>query len=170
LRYTHWRDQKEFVMRVGIGRDMHRLEPGRRLVVGGVELDSDVGAAAHSDGDVLLHAIIDAMLGAAGLGDIGEHFPDTDPAYHNADSRQLLRKTAEVLAVNGARVVQLDATVRLERPKLGPHKAAMGHNIAADLKLPPGAVNVKAKTNERLGAVGRGEAVAAEAVVLLEEG
>jgi 2-C-methyl-D-erythritol 2,4-cyclodiphosphate synthase len=157
-------------MRVGIGRDSHRLEAGRRLVVGGVELESDRGSVAHSDGDVLLHAIIDAMLGAAGLGDIGERFPDTDPAFAGADSRELLRRTRELLAAHGFRVVQVDSTVVLERPKLGPHKDAMRQNIAADLELDPGTVNVKAKTNEQLDAVGRGDAVAAEAVVVAGEG
>jgi len=156
-------------MRVGIGRDTHRLAAGRRLVVGGVELAAEAGAVAHSDGDVLLHAVIDAMLGAAGLGDIGDHFPDTDPQYENADSRGLLRQAAKLIEKAGLRVAQLDATVILERPRLGPHKPAMRGNIAADLGLPPDAVNVKAKTAEGLGEIGRGEAVAAEAVVVLEE-
>ncbi|MFW6158804.1 MAG: 2-C-methyl-D-erythritol 2,4-cyclodiphosphate synthase [Planctomycetota bacterium] len=154
-------------MRVGIGSDLHRLEPGGRLVLGGVEVDDRRGPIAHSDGDALLHAIIDAMLGAAGLGDIGDHFPDSDPQYRDADSRGLLRRAATALAEQGLHVRQIDATVRLERPKLGPHKAAMRANIAADLGLAPAMVNVKAKTNEGLGAVGRAEAVAAEAVVLL---
>ena len=155
-------------MRVGIGRDVHRLAEGRRLVVGGVEIDSPHGAAAHSDGDVLLHAIIDAMFGAAGLGDIGDHFPDTDPQYKDANSRELLRRASALLAEKGLRVVQLDATVRLERPKLGPHKSTMREHIAADLGLPPDAVNVKAKTAEGLGEIGRGEAVAADAIVVVE--
>jgi len=155
-------------MRIGIGRDLHRLADGRRLVVGGVDLDSPVGAVAHSDGDALLHAIIDAMLGAAGLGDIGEHFPDSDPQYRGADSRDLLRRAAAQLAERKLRVVQIDATVMLEAPKLGPHKQTMREHIASDLGLAPEAVNVKAKTNEGLDAVGRGEAVAAEAVVVIE--
>ena len=156
-------------MRIGIGSDLHRLEAGRRLVLGGVEVDDARGPVAHSDGDALLHAIIDAMLGAAGLGDIGDHFPDSDPQYRGADSRRLLRTAAGLLADRGLRVTQVDATVLLERPKLGPHKQSMREHIAADLGLPAGAVNVKAKTNEGLGPIGRGEAVAAEAVVLLAD-
>jgi 2-C-methyl-D-erythritol 2,4-cyclodiphosphate synthase len=156
-------------MRVGIGRDLHRLAAGRRLVLGGVELDSPKGAVAHSDGDALLHAIIDAMLGAAGLGDIGDLFPDNDPAYQDADSRDLLRAAATLLAGRGLRVAQVDATVMLERPKLGPHKQTMREQIAADLELDATDVNVKAKTGEELDAVGRGEAVAAEAVVVLDK-
>jgi 2-C-methyl-D-erythritol 2,4-cyclodiphosphate synthase len=156
-------------MRVGIGRDHHRLEPGRRLVVGGVELKSETGAVAHSDGDVLVHAIIDAMLGAAGLGDIGDHFPDTDPSLRDADSRALLKQTAVKLARKHLRTTQIDATVMLETPKLGPYKRTMRENIAADLGLAPDAVNVKAKTGEGLGAVGRGDAIAAEAVVLVDD-
>jgi 2-C-methyl-D-erythritol 2,4-cyclodiphosphate synthase len=156
-------------MRVGIGRDLHRLAAGRRLVLGGVELDSPTGAVAHSDGDALLHAIIDAMLGAAGLGDIGDLFPDNDLAYQDADSRDLLRAAATLLAGRGLRVAQVDATVMLERPKLGPHKQTMREQIAADLELDAADVNVKAKTGEELDAVGRGEAVAAEAVVVLDK-
>ena len=156
-------------MRVGIGRDSHKLVEGRRLVVGGVEIESDAGAVAHSDGDVLLHAVIDAMLGAAALGDIGDHFPDTDPEYKNADSRGLLRKANALLAANGLRVGNVDATVLLERPKLGALKGQMCENIAADLGLEPDAVNVKAKSAEGLGEIGRGEAVAAEAVVVVEQ-
>ncbi len=154
-------------MRVGIGRDSHKLAKGRRLVVGGVEIESRVGAVAHSDGDVLLHVVIDAMLGAAGLGDIGDHFPDTDPQYEGADSRGLLKKVAALLGANGLRVGNVDATVLLERPKLGALKGQMRENIATDLGLEPDAVNVKAKSAEGLGAVGRGEAIAAEAVVLV---
>ncbi|MFO7900276.1 MAG: 2-C-methyl-D-erythritol 2,4-cyclodiphosphate synthase [Planctomycetota bacterium] len=154
-------------MRVGIGSDLHRLEPGGRLVLGGVEIDDTRGPVAHSDGDALLHAIIDAMFGAAGLGDIGEHFPDSDPEYRDADSRDLLRKASGLLADAGFHTRQIDATVVLERPNLGAHKAAMRANIAADLGLTPEMVNVKAKTGEGLGPVGRGDAVAAEAVVLL---
>ncbi len=154
-------------MRIGIGRDIHRLAGGGRLVVGGVAVEEGRNAAAHSDGDVLLHAVIDAMLGAAGLGDIGDHFPDTDPQYRKADSRVLLRKTIDLLAQNRMRPSQVDATVILERPKLGPLKRKMRETIAADLGLAPEAVNVKAKTAEGLDAVGRGEAIAAEAVVVL---
>ncbi len=156
-------------MRIGLGSDLHRLEAGRPLVLGGVEVDDVRGPVAHSDGDALLHAVIDAMLGGAGLGDIGDHFPDSDPQYRGVDSRQLLRAAAELLAERGLHVAQVDATVLLERPKLGSHKRTMREHIAADLGLPGGAVNVKAKTNEGVGPVGRGEAVAAEAVVLLAD-
>jgi len=156
-------------MRVGIGRDCHRLVEGRRLVIGGVAMDSPRGADAHSDGDVLLHALIDALLGAVGLGDIGDHFPDTDPQYEGADSRDLLRRTVALVRRNGMSVHNVDATVMLERPKLGPLKQQMREQIAADLGISPGRVNVKAKTAEGLGAVGGGEAIEAEAVVLLEE-
>ena len=155
-------------MRVGIGQDMHKLAEGRRLVIGGVEVDSPRGAVAHSDGDVLIHAVIDAMLGAAALGDIGDHFPDSDPAYKDADSRGLLKQANELLTEKGYRVGNVDATVLLESPKLGPLKQAMRENIAADLGLEPERVNVKAKSAEGLGEVGRGEAVAAEAVVVVE--
>ncbi len=156
-------------MRVGIGRDIHKLAEGRRLVVGGVEMDSARGAVAHSAGDALIHAVIDAAIGAAGLGDIGDYFPDTDPRYEDADSRGLLRKTAALLAKHNLRVVQVDATVILEHPKVGQLKEAMRDNIAADLGLPGGAVNVKAKTAESSGEVGRGEAVAAEAIAVVEQ-
>ena len=156
-------------MRVGIGQDMHKLAEGRRLVVGGVEIDSPRGAVAHSDGDVLIHAIIDAMLGAAGLGDIGDHFPDSDPAYRDADSRGLLKQVNALLVEKGFRVGNIDATVVLQSPKLGPMKQTMRENIAADLKLDAERVNVKAKSGEGLGEIGRGEAVAAEAVVLLKK-
>ncbi len=157
-------------MRVGTGRDIHRLaENAKTLVLGGVKIDSPRGPLAHSDGDALLHAVIDALLGAAALGDIGDHFSDTDPQYKNADSRQLLRKTAALLSKNKLRVTNIDATVILERPKLGPLKQAMRDNIASDLGLPKNSVNVKAKTAEGLGELGRAEAVAAEAVVMLEE-
>jgi len=157
-------------MRVGIGRDLHRLAKGGRLLVGGVEVDPERRAVAHSDGDALLHAIIDAMLGAAGLGDIGDQFPDTDPQYQGADSQALLKSAAALLAGKGLRVAQIDATVLLERPKLGPFKQVMCENIAADLGLPVESVNVKAKTAEGLGDVGRGEAIAAEAIVVLKQG
>ena len=155
-------------MRVGTGRDSHKLAEGRRLVIGGVEIDSPRGAVAHSDGDALIHAVIDAMLGAAGLGDIGDLFPDSDPAYKDADSRDLLRQANALVRENGYRVGNVDATVLLESPKLGPLKQAMRDNIAADLGLEPERVNVKAKSAEGLGEVGRGEAVAAEAVVVVE--
>jgi 2-C-methyl-D-erythritol 2,4-cyclodiphosphate synthase len=169
LLYCADRDTRRIFVRIGTGRDIHRLAPGRPLVLGGIRLESAAGAVGHSDGDALLHAIIDAMLGAAGLGDIGDHFPDSDPAWKDADSRDLVRRVVAMLAERGLRVAQVDATVVLESPKLGPAKQAMCENIAADLGLAPEMVNVKAKTNEGLDAVGRGEAVAAEAVVMLAD-
>jgi 2-C-methyl-D-erythritol 2,4-cyclodiphosphate synthase len=140
---------------------------GRPLVIGGVTIPFDRGLAGHSDADVLLHAVTDALLGAAGLGDIGRHFPDTDPAHRGADSRELLREAARRLAAAGFRVVNVDATVIAQAPKLAPHIPQMQANIAADLGVVTGAVNVKAKTTERLGFTGRGEGIAAEAVALL---
>ena len=154
-------------MRVGIGQDMHKLAKGRRLVVGGIEIDSPRGVVAHSDGDVLIHAVIDAMLGAAALGDIGDHFPDSDAAHKGADSRGLLKQANALVQKKGFRVRNVDATVVLQSPKLGPLKQEMCENIAADIGLEAGRVNVKAKSAEGLGEIGRGEAIAAEAVVLL---
>ena len=154
-------------MRIGHGYDLHALAPGRRLVLGGVDIPHSHGPIAHSDGDVLLHALADALLGAAALGDIGEHFPDTDPAYAGADSRVLLRRVAALVRAAGYRVANIDATVLAQRPKLAPHRDAMRANIAADLELDIGAVSVKATTTEGLGPVGRGEAISAHAVCLL---
>ncbi len=154
-------------MRVGQGFDVHALISGRRLVLGGVEIPFERGLAGHSDADVLLHAITDALLGAAALGDIGRHFPDTDPRYKDADSRVLLRDTAQLLAGRGFRIVNVDATVITEAPRLAPHIRSMVENIAADLAIDAGRVNVKAKTCERLGLVGRGEGIVAEAVALI---
>jgi 2-C-methyl-D-erythritol 2,4-cyclodiphosphate synthase len=154
------------VIRTGIGLDTHRFEPGRPLILGGVEIPHERGLAGHSDADVLAHAVIDALLGAAGKGDIGEHFPDTDPRYAGADSMALLR---EVVAQLAATVVHLDATVMLEQPKLGPHKAAMRAALAAALGIAENAVNVKATTGEGMGFVGRGEGVAALAVATLDD-
>jgi 2-C-methyl-D-erythritol 2,4-cyclodiphosphate synthase len=153
------------VIRTGIGLDTHRFEPGRPLILGGVEISHEQGLAGHSDADVLTHAVIDALLGAAGKGDIGEHFPDTDPRYAGADSLELLRS---VVAALGATVVHVDATVMMERPKLGPHKAAIRAALAAALGIGEQAVNVKATTGEGMGFVGRGEGVAALAVATLE--
>jgi 2-C-methyl-D-erythritol 2,4-cyclodiphosphate synthase len=155
-------------MRIGQGFDIHALAPGRKLVVGGVEIPFERGLAGHSDADVLLHAICDALLGAAGLGDIGAHFPDTDPQYRGVDSRVLLRRVAQLIKRNGMVVVNIDATIIAEAPKMAPHIPRMRENIAQDLGLATTAVNVKAKTAERLGAVGRGEGIAAEAIALLE--
>ena len=155
-------------MRIGQGFDIHALVPGRKLVLGGVEIPYERGLAGHSDADALLHAITDALLGAAGLGDIGTHFPDTDPRFRGADSRQLLREVAVLISRNGLRVVNIDSTIIAEAPKLAPHVARMRQNIAADLGVEIGAISVKAKTAEHLGALGRGEGIAAQAVALVD--
>lgn len=155
-------------MRVGQGFDAHALVAGRKLVIGGVEIPHDKGLAGHSDADVLIHALCDALLGAAALGDIGAHFPDSDARYKNIDSRRLLREVAALLARNRYRVVNVDATVIAQAPRMAPHIAAMRANLASDLGIEVEAVSVKAKTTEKLGFVGRGEGIAAEAVVLLE--
>jgi 2-C-methyl-D-erythritol 2,4-cyclodiphosphate synthase len=154
-------------VRIGHGFDVHALVAGRRLVIGGVEIPHAKGLAGHSDADVLLHAICDALIGAAALGDIGRHFPDSDPRYKNIDSRELLRAVANLLREQGLRVVNIDSTIIAERPKMAPHIEAMRANIAADLEITPYEVNVKAKTAERLGAIGREEGIAAEAVALV---
>lgn len=154
-------------MRIGQGFDVHALVAGRKLVIGGVEIPHERGLAGHSDADVLLHAICDAVIGAAGLGDIGTHFPDTDPRYRGIDSRELLRSVARLLALKGMRVVNVDSTIIAESPKMAPHVARMRENIAADLDIDRSEVNVKAKTAERLGALGRGEGIAAEAIALV---
>ena len=153
--------------RVGIGYDVHRLALGRPLILGGVEIAHETGLEGHSDADVLTHAVIDALLGAAALGDIGEHFPDTDPAYRGADSLKLLAAAVEKLAQRGAKPVNVDATVVMERPKLAPHKDAIRHRLAAALGLSEDAVSVKATTGEGMGFVGRQEGVAAHAVALI---
>ena len=150
-------------MRSGIGIDSHRFEPGRRLVLGGVEIPYEQGLAGHSDADVLAHAIADALLGAAGLGDIGRHFPDTDAAWKDADSMELLRDVVARVRAEGFEVVHVDATVMLERPKLAPHREAISASLGAVL----GSVNVKATTGEGMGFVGRGEGAAALAVATL---
>jgi 2-C-methyl-D-erythritol 2,4-cyclodiphosphate synthase len=154
-------------MRIGQGFDAHALVSGRRLVIGGVTIPYARGLAGHSDADVLLHAICDALIGAAALGDIGRHFPDSDPKYKGIDSRKLLRETALLLAAHGWRVVNLDATIIAQEPRMAPHIPGMVANIAADLGVAPGAVSVKAKTTEKLGFAGRGEGMAAEAVALI---
>ncbi|MGZ5224472.1 MAG: 2-C-methyl-D-erythritol 2,4-cyclodiphosphate synthase [Burkholderiales bacterium] len=154
-------------MRIGQGFDIHPLVPWRKLIIGGVEIAHERGLAGHSDADVLLHAICDALLGAAGLGDIGTHFPDTDPQYRGVDSRALLRKVSRLLRGSGMVVANIDATIIAQAPKMAPHIPQMRENIEQDLGLAAGAVNVKAKTAERLGALGRGEGIAAEAVALL---
>jgi 2-C-methyl-D-erythritol 2,4-cyclodiphosphate synthase len=155
-------------MRIGQGFDVHALVAGRRLVLGGVEIPFDRGLEGHSDADVLVHAVIDALLGAAALGDIGRHFPDTDPHYRDADSRALLREVGAKLAQAGLRVCNVDATVIAQAPRLAPHIDAMTSNLASDLGLARERVNVKATTTETLGFTGRGEGVAAMAVALVE--
>lgn len=154
-------------LRVGQGFDVHALVEGRDLIIGGVNIPHTHGLQGHSDADVLLHAVTDAVLGAAGLGDIGRHFPDTDPAHAGADSRALLRAAMKKVGQAGWRVVNVDATVHAQAPKIGPHAAAMVANIAADLGIEPACVNVKAKTNEHLGYLGRKEGIAATVVALL---
>lgn len=154
-------------MRVGQGFDVHALVEGRPLIIGGVRIPHTHGLAGHSDADVLLHAVTDAVLGAAGLGDIGRHFPDTDPAYKGADSRVLLRDAMAKVRARGWTVVNVDATVHAQAPKIGPHAAGMVTNIAADLGIEEDCVNVKAKTNENLGYLGRKEGINATVAVLI---
>ena len=154
-------------MRVGQGFDVHALVTGRKLIIGGVDIPYEKGLDGHSDADVLLHAITDALFGAAGLGDIGRHFPDTDARYKGADSRELLRECGRKLAAAGFAIVNIDSTIIAQAPKMAPHIPGMQANIAADLGLEVAAVNVKAKTTERLGFTGRGEGIAAEAIALV---
>ena len=154
-------------MRIGHGYDVHQLVTGRKLIIGGVEIAHDKGLLGHSDADVLLHAICDALLGAAALGDIGKHFADTDAKFKNIDSRILLREVARLLKNVGFRVGNVDATIIAQAPKMAPHISTMVENIAADLGVAISAVNVKATTTEKLGFAGRGEGIAAEAVALL---
>ena len=156
-------------MRSGIGYDIHRLAPDRRLVLGGVAIEHPKGLVGHSDGDVLLHAIMDALLGAAGLGDLGTHFPSDDPAYAGASSLRLLERVAALLTGAGLVVVSVDATVIAEAPRLAPHTAAMREAIAAAVAADAGRVSVKATTNDGLGVLGAGEAIAAIATALVDE-
>ena len=155
-------------MRVGQGFDAHCFRDGDYVVLGGVQIPHDRGLAAHSDGDVLLHALCDALLGAAALGDIGKHFPDTSGEFKGIDSRILLRRTGALVAEMGFRVVNVDGTVIAERPKVAPHVTLMRERIAEDLGLPLAAVSVKATTTEKMGFAGRGEGIAAMAVMLIE--
>jgi 2-C-methyl-D-erythritol 2,4-cyclodiphosphate synthase len=155
-------------VRVGQGLDVHAFATGRKLKIGGVEIPHHKGLAGHSDADVLLHAICDALLGAAGLGDIGHHYPDTDPAFSEIDSRKLLRDVAQKLGGLKLKVVNVDATIVAEAPRMAPHVKRMAGNIAADLGIEPAAVNIKATTTERLGFIGRGDGIAAMAVVLVD--
>lgn len=155
-------------MRIGQGFDVHALVAGRRLVIGGVEIAFHKGLEGHSDADVLLHAICDALLGAAGLGDIGKHYPDSDASYAGADSRALLRDVAQKLREKKLKVVNIDATILAQAPRMAPHMPRMIANIAADLGVEPAAINIKATTTEQLGSIGRLEGIAAQAVALLD--
>jgi 2-C-methyl-D-erythritol 2,4-cyclodiphosphate synthase len=156
------------MIRTGLGIDTHAFAPGRPLILGGVEVPSEQGLRGWSDADVLTHAVIDALLGAAGLGDIGQHFPDTDAAFMGADSIALLRQVVADLRGRGCTIANVDATVVLEQPKLAPHREAMRERLAEALGIAPGAVNVKATTGEGMGFVGRGEGAAAMAVATLD--
>ena len=155
-------------MRIGHGYDVHPLVSGRDLILGGVKIPHSKGLHGHSDADVLIHAICDACLGAAGLGDIGRHFPDTDPQYKNIDSRKLLCKVKAAIAERGWRIANVDSTIVAQAPRIAPHLPRMIQNIAADLDIPQERVNIKATTTEKLGFAGREEGIAAHAVVLLE--
>ena len=156
-------------MRVGIGYDIHRFAEGRRLVIGGVEIPSVQGLDGHSDADVLLHAVIDALLGAVGAADVGEQFPTSDPAYADISSVKLLERVAQLVASRGFAIQNIDATIVAQEPHLSPFKQAMIGNIQGALRLQDGQVSVKAKTNEQLDAIGHGEGIAAYAVALVEE-
>jgi 2-C-methyl-D-erythritol 2,4-cyclodiphosphate synthase len=156
------------MLRIGQGYDAHRFNEGGRLVLGGVEIDHPQGMAAHSDGDVVLHALCDALLGAAGLGDLGRHFPDTDAAFKGIDSRILLRSVTRKLSDSGYRVGNTDLTIIAQAPRMAPHIAGMRRNIAEDLGIAEDCVNVKATTTEGMGFEGRGEGIAAQAIALLE--
>ncbi len=162
-------DPPRSAYRVGLGTDIHRLVPDRKLLLGGVEIPFEKGLLGHSDGDALFHAVIDAALGGAGLGDVGEMFSDKDARWKGADSRQLLLGALARVRAAGFEVVQVDVTVRAEAPRLSPHKAAIRSSLASALSLEEARVNIKAKTNEGLDAIGRGEAIAVDAVVLLAE-
>jgi 2-C-methyl-D-erythritol 2,4-cyclodiphosphate synthase len=155
-------------VRVGIGHDTHRLADGRPLILGGIRIEHPRGLLGHSDADVVLHAVADALLGAAGLGDIGEYFPDTDPLWKDLDSRRLLTEVVAQVARAGWRTVNCDLTIHAQQPKLAPHKPALRASLARLLGVDQAAVNVKAKTGEHVGPIGRGEAIACEAIVLVE--
>jgi 2-C-methyl-D-erythritol 2,4-cyclodiphosphate synthase len=156
--------------RVGIGNDIHRLVEGRRLVLGGVEIPHDRGLLGHSDGDSLTHAITDALLGAAGLGDIGSHFSDKDPRWAGADSFVFLRHVCGLLEERGCKIANIDATILAERPKMSPHIPAMRTSLAEAMNISESQINIKAKTNEGMDAIGQGDAIGAQAIVLLEHG
>jgi 2-C-methyl-D-erythritol 2,4-cyclodiphosphate synthase len=161
------RGEKE-LMRIGSGYDIHRLVDGRKLILGGVEIDFEKGLLGHSDADVLLHAVCDALLGAAGLGDIGRHFPDTDPRYKDIDSMKLLRRTAGRVREAGYHIVNADATLFAQAPRIAPYRDRMRANIARGLEIEADRVNIKATTTEGLGPMGRGEGIGAMCVVLIE--
>jgi 2-C-methyl-D-erythritol 2,4-cyclodiphosphate synthase len=163
-------DLREIGMRIGFGYDSHRLAVGRRLVLGGKEIPHEKGLWGHSDADVLIHAVCDAVLGAVGEGDIGKQFPDTDPVYRDISSLVLLERVRALASTRGYQVSNVDSTIILEKPKLAPHFAEMAGNIAGVLRISPGRVSVKAKTNEGMGLVGAGEGAAAFAVVLVDHG
>ena len=156
------------MIRIGHGYDVHPLVAGRDLILGGVKIPHGKGLHGHSDADVLIHAICDACLGAAGLGDIGRHFPDNDAQYKNIDSRKLLRKVKEAIAERGWKIANIDSTIVAQAPRIAPHLPQMIQNIAADLDIPQESVNIKATTTEKLGFAGREEGIAAHAVALLE--
>ena len=156
------------MIRIGQGSDIHALVPGRKLIIGGVEIPHERGLLGHSDADVLLHALVDALLGAAAMGDIGRLFPDTDERFRDVDSRALLREVRDRLTAAGWRIVNVDTTINAQRPKMAPHIPLMVARIAEDLGIAPDCVNIKAKTAERLGFVGREEGISADAVALIE--
>ncbi|MFO7929386.1 MAG: 2-C-methyl-D-erythritol 2,4-cyclodiphosphate synthase [Candidatus Humimicrobiaceae bacterium] len=155
-------------MRIGIGYDVHALKKGRKLILGGVKIEYHLGLEGHSDSDVLVHAIMDAILGACGLGDIGIHFPDTDPAYKGMSSLLLLKKVEEKMKAKGKKILNIDSTIIMQKPKVSPHVEKMKENIAAALGISKSLVNIKATTTEGLGYCGRGEGIAAQSVVLLK--
>lgn len=156
------------MIRTGLGYDIHPLKAGGKLILGGVEIPGPLGSVGHSDADALIHAVIDAMLGAAALGDIGDQFPPSDPAYRNISSRKLLKRTTGLLGEKGYTVINVDTTIILEKPMLAPHKDGMRENLAADLQVEVNAVSVKAKTKEGMDATGKQRAVEAQAVVVIE--
>jgi 2-C-methyl-D-erythritol 2,4-cyclodiphosphate synthase len=158
----------EYTHRIGFGNDVHRLAAGRRLILGGVHVPFEMGPVGHSDGDALAHAICDALLGAAALGDIGRHFPDTSPEWHNASSLMFLQRARVMLDAAGYRIANVDSTISLERPKLAPYIPDMREKLAEALGIMPEQVSIKAKTGEGVDAVGKGEAIRADAVVLIE--
>lgn len=156
-------------MRIGHGYDSHRFVEGRRLVLGGVDIPAERGLAGHSDADVVAHALTDALLGAAALGDIGQHFPPTDPRWKDADSMRLLGRMVELLRERGLRIINVDVTVVAEQPRIAPHASAMRERLAGALGIPLDHISIKGKTNERLGWIGRGEGIAAFAVALIDD-